>query len=66
HVRFDEQGVETDRLASPTGAPHDTAPLPDSTDGDRVVFWTILPFARNSSNEKGGRRVSTKAKMVLS
>ena len=31
HVRFDEQGVETDRLASPTGELHDTAPPPDST-----------------------------------
>jgi hypothetical protein len=31
HVRFDEQGVETDRLVSPTGEPHDTAPPPDST-----------------------------------
>jgi len=31
HVRFDEQGVETDRLISPTGEPHDTAPPPDST-----------------------------------
>jgi hypothetical protein len=31
HVRFDEQGVETGRLVSPTGEPHDTAPLPDST-----------------------------------
>jgi len=31
HVRFDEQGVETGCLVSPTGEPHDTAPPPDST-----------------------------------
>lgn len=35
HVRFDEQGVETDRLASSIGASHGTAPLPDSTDTRR-------------------------------
>lgn len=31
HVRFDEQGAETDRLVSPTGEPHDTGPPSDST-----------------------------------
>jgi len=31
HVRFGEQGVETDRLVSSTGEPHGTAPPPDST-----------------------------------
>jgi hypothetical protein len=31
HVRFDEQGVETERLVSPTGELHATASPPDST-----------------------------------
>jgi hypothetical protein len=45
HVRFDEQGVETGRLVSPTGEPHDTAPLPDSTHPtglDRI--WSVRPL----------------------
>jgi len=37
HVRFDEQGVETDRLVSPTGEPYDTAPPPDSTPLNEAV-----------------------------
>jgi len=57
NVRFDEQGVETDCLVSPTGEPHDTAPPPDSTPhgrgSDRRVpvvrhrrlKWPIAPQA---------------------
>jgi hypothetical protein len=56
HVRFDEQGVETGRLVSPTGEPHDTAPLPDSTlpldyslhDRSSIIFAR----AANDSNVK--------------
>jgi hypothetical protein len=42
HVRFDEQGVETDRLASPAGESHATAPPPDSTRELPVRFWCRL------------------------
>ena len=46
--------METDRLASPTGAPHDTAPLPDSTDIAAVDATININWRERGGSDDNG------------
>ena len=60
HVRFDEQGVETGRLVSPSGEPHDTAPPPDSNP-PRL----LRAAGRTFSGGAGSNRVNVSGKCFV-